>query len=153
MKNISAWAIRHPVPPVVLFVVLLFMGTVAFMRLPVTLNPDVSFPAVEVLVFKMAVATGFDAPRASTLCALRPVQDNLAQLRRILTGCNQSAFAAIDFHAVTAASEWDGADMDRRDGANRQPAADEHVVGRGDVEKCVAAGVEPLLGLGHHHGG
>jgi multidrug efflux pump subunit AcrB len=50
MKNISAWAIRHPVPPVVLFVVLLFMGTVAFMRLPVTLNPDVSFPGVEVLV-------------------------------------------------------------------------------------------------------
>jgi multidrug efflux pump subunit AcrB len=50
VKNISAWAIRHPVPPVVLFVVLLFMGAVAFMRLPVTLNPDVSFPGVEVLV-------------------------------------------------------------------------------------------------------
>ncbi|MGG5809154.1 DEAD/DEAH box helicase family protein [Falsiroseomonas sp. CW058] len=32
-------------------------------------------PAVEVLVFKMAVATGFDAPRAFTLCALRPVID------------------------------------------------------------------------------
>jgi hypothetical protein len=32
-------------------------------------------PAVEVLVFKMAVATGFDAPRASVLCALRPVVD------------------------------------------------------------------------------
>jgi len=32
-------------------------------------------PQVEVLVFKMAVATGFDAPRASTLCALRAVQD------------------------------------------------------------------------------
>ncbi len=32
-------------------------------------------PAVEVLVFKMAVATGFDAPRAATLCALRPVRD------------------------------------------------------------------------------
>jgi len=30
MKNISAWAIRHPVTPVVLFVVLLFMGSVAF---------------------------------------------------------------------------------------------------------------------------
>ena len=26
MKNISAWAIRHPLPPVVLFVVLLFMA-------------------------------------------------------------------------------------------------------------------------------
>jgi type III restriction enzyme len=32
-------------------------------------------PNVEVLVFKMAVATGFDAPRAFTLCALRPVVD------------------------------------------------------------------------------
>ncbi len=50
MKNISAWAIRHPVTPVVLFVVLLFMGVVAFIRLPVTLNPDISFPGVEVLV-------------------------------------------------------------------------------------------------------
>jgi multidrug efflux pump subunit AcrB len=50
MKNISAWAIRHPVTPVVLFVVLLFMGSVAFLRLPVTLNPDISFPLVQVLV-------------------------------------------------------------------------------------------------------
>lgn len=40
-------------------------------------DPDVQAlandPDVEVLVFKMAVATGFDAPRAFTLCALRPV--------------------------------------------------------------------------------
>ncbi|HUL17863.1 MAG TPA: efflux RND transporter permease subunit [Steroidobacteraceae bacterium] len=50
MKNISAWAIRHPVTPVVLFTVLLFMGLVGFVRLPVTLNPDISFPGVEVLV-------------------------------------------------------------------------------------------------------
>ena len=50
MKNISAWAIRHPVSPIVLFVVLLFMGTVAFMRLPVTLNPDIAFPVVLVQV-------------------------------------------------------------------------------------------------------
>ena len=42
-------------------------------------DPDVQAlandPDVEVLVFKMAVATGFDAPRAFTLCALRPVVD------------------------------------------------------------------------------
>ncbi|HEY7964336.1 MAG: efflux RND transporter permease subunit [Steroidobacterales bacterium] len=52
MKNISAWAIRHPVSPVVLFVVLLFLGTVAFNRLPRTLNPDVSFPVVLVQVLQ-----------------------------------------------------------------------------------------------------
>jgi hydrophobe/amphiphile efflux-1 (HAE1) family protein len=50
MRNISAWAIRHPLPPIVLFVVLLFMGIVAFMRLPVTADPDISFPGVIVTV-------------------------------------------------------------------------------------------------------
>lgn len=30
---------------------------------------------VEVLIFKMAVATGFDAPRASTLCSMRAIKD------------------------------------------------------------------------------
>jgi hydrophobe/amphiphile efflux-1 (HAE1) family protein len=50
MRNISAWAIRHPLPPIVLFVVLLFMGLMAFVRLPVTANPDVAFPMVIVNV-------------------------------------------------------------------------------------------------------
>jgi multidrug efflux pump subunit AcrB len=50
VKNISAWAIRHPVSPLVLFVVLAFMGLVAFFRLPVNQNPDISFPLVEVTV-------------------------------------------------------------------------------------------------------
>jgi multidrug efflux pump subunit AcrB len=56
MKNISAWAIRHPVTPIVLFVVLFFMGTVAFIRLPINLNPDVSFPAVDVNIFQPGAA-------------------------------------------------------------------------------------------------
>ena len=56
MKNISAWAIRHPVSPVVLFVVLLFMGIVAFVRMPVTLDPDIAFPMVHVLVIQPGAA-------------------------------------------------------------------------------------------------
>jgi len=50
IKNISAAAIRKPVPPIVLFVVLFFMGVVAFVRLPVNLAPDISFPLIQVLV-------------------------------------------------------------------------------------------------------
>jgi hydrophobe/amphiphile efflux-1 (HAE1) family protein len=50
VKNISAWAIRHPLPPIVLFVVLLFMGLVSFVRLPVTADPDISFPGVAVTI-------------------------------------------------------------------------------------------------------
>jgi multidrug efflux pump subunit AcrB len=56
MKNISAWAIRHPVTPLVLFVVLFFMGIVAFIRLPINQEPDISFPLVTVTVFEPGAA-------------------------------------------------------------------------------------------------
>jgi len=50
VKNISAWAIRHPITPIVLFVVLFFLGVVAFIRLPINLDPDISFPLVNVTI-------------------------------------------------------------------------------------------------------
>jgi multidrug efflux pump subunit AcrB len=56
MRNISAWAIRHPIIPIVLFVVLFFLGVVAFIRLPINLDPDVSFPAVNVNVSQPGAA-------------------------------------------------------------------------------------------------
>src|SRR5262249_9263888 len=56
MKKMSAWAIKHPVSPVVLFVILLFMGMVAFVKLPVTLNPDITFPLVLVSVSQPGAA-------------------------------------------------------------------------------------------------
>jgi multidrug efflux pump subunit AcrB len=56
MRNMSAWAIRHPISPIVLFVVLLFMGVVAFIRLPITLNPDIAFPLVMVQVAQPGAA-------------------------------------------------------------------------------------------------
>ena len=56
MKNISAWAIRHPTLPLVLFMVLLFMGTVSFIKLPINLNPDVSFPMVSIIVTEQGAA-------------------------------------------------------------------------------------------------
>ncbi|HEY2144654.1 MAG TPA: efflux RND transporter permease subunit, partial [Steroidobacteraceae bacterium] len=56
MKNISAWAIRHPVTPIVLFVVLFFLGTVAFIRMPINLNPDVAFPEVVVNISQPGAA-------------------------------------------------------------------------------------------------
>ncbi|MCB1625398.1 MAG: efflux RND transporter permease subunit, partial [Pseudomonadales bacterium] len=56
MKNISAWAIRNPVLPIVLFVILTFVGLVSFVRLPINLNPDVSFPGVNVTVVQPGAA-------------------------------------------------------------------------------------------------
>ena len=56
MRRLSAWAIRHPLPPVVLFVVLLFVGATAFFRLPVTLNPHLSYPIVAVVISEPGAA-------------------------------------------------------------------------------------------------
>jgi multidrug efflux pump subunit AcrB len=56
VRNISAWAIRHPVTPIVLFVVLFFLGVVAFIRLPINLSPDVSFPLVDVNISQPGAA-------------------------------------------------------------------------------------------------
>jgi hydrophobe/amphiphile efflux-1 (HAE1) family protein len=50
MKHISAWAITHPVFPLVLFAVLSVFGIVAFIRLPITLNPDISAPFVQITI-------------------------------------------------------------------------------------------------------
>ncbi len=56
MKNISAWAIRHPIIPIVLFVVLFFIGTISFLLLPINLQPDIAFPLVNVTVTQPGAA-------------------------------------------------------------------------------------------------
>ena len=45
-RNISAWSIRNPVPPIVLFIGLTIAGLVAFMRMDVQDSPDIEFPVV-----------------------------------------------------------------------------------------------------------
>jgi multidrug efflux pump subunit AcrB len=56
MRNISAWAIRNPVIPIVLFTFLLAMGALAFMRMDVNLNPDVSVPMANVSISQPGAA-------------------------------------------------------------------------------------------------
>ncbi len=55
-RNISAWCIRNPVPPVVLFILLLLAGLVSFNRMDVNDNPDVEFPLVQVIVVQPGAA-------------------------------------------------------------------------------------------------
>ncbi|MDK2761813.1 MAG: efflux RND transporter permease subunit [Sphingopyxis sp.] len=55
-RNISAWCIRNPVPPVVMFVLLLLAGIVSFNRMDVNDNPDVEFPAVQIIVAQPGAA-------------------------------------------------------------------------------------------------
>src|SRR3989337_2979269 len=55
-RNISSWCIQHPLPPIVLFIGLLLAGIVSFMRMDVTGNPDIDFPAAIVSVSQPGAA-------------------------------------------------------------------------------------------------
>jgi len=55
-RNISAWAIRNPVAPIVLFIALSLAGIVSFMQMKVNNNPDVSLPAAQVRVSQPGAA-------------------------------------------------------------------------------------------------
>ncbi len=54
--NFSAWSIRNPVPPILLFAVLLLMGIQSFMRLPITQFPNIDVPIIAVTVGQSGAA-------------------------------------------------------------------------------------------------
>ncbi len=55
-RNISAWAIRNPVPPIVLFIALTLAGIIAFMGMSVTQDPDIEFPAAFITISQPGAA-------------------------------------------------------------------------------------------------
>ena len=55
-RNISAWAIRNPVPPIVLFIALLLAGMLSFSRMSINDNPDIDFPAAIITIAQPGAA-------------------------------------------------------------------------------------------------
>ncbi|WP_430913045.1 efflux RND transporter permease subunit [Methylobacterium sp. sgz302541] len=54
--NVSAWAIRNPLPPLVLFLVLMVLGLVSFRSLPITRFPNIDIPIVSVTITQAGAA-------------------------------------------------------------------------------------------------
>ena len=104
MRNLSAWAIRHPISPLVLFMVLTFVGIVAFIRLPVNLNPDVTFPAVRVTVAQPGAA-----PAELETQVLRKVEGSIASI----VGVRHITSWAIEGLAMMAVEFQIGTPIDR----------------------------------------
>ena len=48
--NMPSWAIRRPIPTIVLFIVLTVAGIFAFQKLPINADPNVNFPVVIITV-------------------------------------------------------------------------------------------------------
>ena len=55
-RNISAWSIRNPIIPLVAFTALLLAGLLSFARMDVVNNPDIEFPAVNVVISQPGAA-------------------------------------------------------------------------------------------------
>lgn len=55
-SQLSSWAIRRPIPTLVLFFMLTVAGWFAFLQLPINSNPRVEFPIVTVLVTQPGAA-------------------------------------------------------------------------------------------------
>ncbi len=55
-RNISAWSIRNPITPLVLFAALMLMGVISFMRMEVQQQPDIEFPMVIIQISQPGAA-------------------------------------------------------------------------------------------------
>jgi len=56
LRNISAWSIRNPIVPIVIFTGLVLMGIVAFIRMDIQESPDIEFPMVIVTIAQPGAA-------------------------------------------------------------------------------------------------
>lgn len=56
MRNISAWSIKNPVPPLVAFTLLMLAGVLSFRAMDINDQPDVEFPAAQVVVAQPGAA-------------------------------------------------------------------------------------------------
>jgi multidrug efflux pump subunit AcrB len=54
--NVSAWAIRKPIPSIVLFLVLLILGVFSFRQLPITRFPNIDIPIISITVTQSGAA-------------------------------------------------------------------------------------------------
>jgi multidrug efflux pump subunit AcrB len=90
--NISAWSIRQPKPPLVLFAILIVLGFGSFRSLPVTQMPSIDVPVVTV-----AIAQAGAAPSELETQVARPVEDAVAGL----TGVKHVTSALADGASVT----------------------------------------------------
>ncbi|OYW14997.1 MAG: ABC transporter permease, partial [Sphingomonadales bacterium 12-62-5] len=56
MRNISAWSIKNPVPPLVLFTLLMLAGILSCRAMDINNQPDIEFPGAMIMVAQPGAA-------------------------------------------------------------------------------------------------
>jgi multidrug efflux pump subunit AcrB len=91
--NFSAWSIRNPVGPILLFAVLMLLGMQAFSRLPIT-----QFPNIDVPVIAVSVAQSGAAPAELESQITKRIEDSVSGI----TGVKNITSTMSDGSSVTA---------------------------------------------------
>lgn len=133
--NVSAWAIRKPVPPLVLFVILTLLGIMFFRSLPVTQMPNIDLPIVTVTITQAGAA-----PSELETQITKKVENSIAGVagvKHITSSITEGAsVTTVEFHLET---DVDRAVNDTRDAVTKIRAElprniDEPLVQRVDIE-------------------
>lgn len=113
--NISAWAIRNPIPSIVLFLVLTVSGLLAFGDLGIDENPNIDIPIVSVMITQVGAA-----PSELETQVTRKVEDaisGISGIKHIISSVNEgTSSTTIEFELGT---DTDRATNDVRDAVTR----------------------------------
>ncbi len=113
--NVSAVSIRHPIPPIVLFILLTVAGIISFLSLDITDNPDIDVPMVSVTVSRPGAA-----PTEMEVQITKKIEDAVAGLGSIdhiqSTVTDGSSVTTIEF---AIGSNTDRAVNDVRDAVSK----------------------------------
>ncbi len=93
--NFSAWSIRNPIAPILLFALLLLLGWQSFNRLPIT-----QFPTIDVPVIAISVSQSGAAPAELETQVTRKIEDAVAGI----TGVDDITSTVTDGLSTTVVS-------------------------------------------------
>jgi len=98
--NVSAWAIKRPLPALMIFFVLCVAGIYGFIKLPISRFPDISFPMVSV-----TVALPGAPPSQLETEVTRRVEDSVATItgvKRVFSNVNEGvSTTSVEFFLQT----------------------------------------------------
>ncbi|MGR7996551.1 efflux RND transporter permease subunit [Xanthobacter sp. ZOL 2024] len=133
--NISAWAIRKPIPTLVMFVILTVLGIVHFRSLPVTQMPNIDVPIVMVTITQTGAA-----PSELETQVSKKVENSIAGVagvKHITSSISEgTSVTTIEFYLET---QVDRAVNDTRDAVTKirselPRSIDEPLIQRVDIE-------------------
>jgi multidrug efflux pump subunit AcrB len=133
--NFSAWSIRNPVPPILLFIVLFILGLMSFGKLPITRFPNIDVPIVSVTVADPGVA-----PSELETQVTKRVEDAVANISGVknvtstITEGTSQTLVEFRLEVDTQTAVNDVKDAVERIRSDLPATSDEPIVNRIDVE-------------------